>query len=142
MKTIKLNSISAALILICIFVSAGLSTVTAGVSTVREFKGKVVYQDDQAPVSGGVIEVFLYSDDEENGKMIERVTINSSGEFVLHNVNGNETDGVKIMCYPDDVQDLRSSFKNTEINLSEVKKVNDKSYDFVIEVKRTGLNKK
>ncbi len=142
MKTIKLNKISVALILICMVVITGLNSVTAGVSTVRDLKGKVVYQNDQAPVSGGVIEVFLYSDDEENGKMIERVNINSNGEFVLYNVNGNETDGVKIMCYPDDIQDLNSGFYKTEVNLSEVKKANDKAYDVIIEVKRSDSNKK
>lgn len=142
MKKIKLNQVSAALIVICLVFLTGLNSVSAGVSTVRELKGKVVYANDMTPVSGGVIEVFLYSDDEENGKMIERVNINSAGEFLLTSVNGNETDGIKIMCYPDDIQDNNSGFSKEQVNLSDVRKVNDKAYDIIIEVKRVGTDKK
>ncbi|HMQ69166.1 MAG TPA: hypothetical protein PKA90_09115 [Ignavibacteria bacterium] len=142
MKTFKINQIAAAFILICLVTFTVISSVSAGVATVRELKGKVVYANDMTPVSGGVIEVFLYSDDEENGKMIERVNINSSGEFILTRINGNETDGIKIMCYPDDIQDNNSGFSREKVNLSDVRKISDKAYDIIIEVKRVGTDKK
>lgn len=139
MKKIKLNKIAAVIILLSVISFAGLKSVSAGINTVRDLTGKVVYQNDKSPVSGGTIDVFLYSDDDESGKLIESVSINSAGEFTLTNVAGNQADGVKIMCYPNDIQDSHVGFSAKEVRLSDVNKVNDKGYDIIIEVRKVDL---
>lgn len=142
MKKIKLNQVFAALIMICLVTFSGLDNVSAVNSTVRELKGKVVFQNDKTPVPGGNIEVFLYSDDDESGKLIESVSINSNGEFILTQVNGIQSERIKIMCYPNDLDNFNAGFKSTEIKLSDAKNSSNKVFDLIIEVKRAGSEDK
>lgn len=142
MKTIKSIKITAALIIICLVTLTGLNIVSAGVNTVSEFKGKVVFEDDGSNVSGGVIEVFLYSNDDDPESLIEKVSVNSNGEFTLSKINGIQTDRIKIMCYPNDLDNFNTGFSVKEVKLSEANANIDKSYDIIIEVKRAGKNER
>lgn len=142
MKTIKSIKFTAALIIICLVTLTGLNIVSAGVNTVNEFKGKVIYEDDGSNVSGGVIEVFLYSNDDDPESLIEKVTVNSKGEFTLSKINGIQSDRIKIMCYPNDLDNFNTGFSVKEVKLSEANTNIDRSYDIIIEVKRSVKNER
>lgn len=142
MKTIKSIKFTAALIIICLVTLTGLNIVSAGVNTVNEFKGKVIFEDDGSNVSGGVIEVFLYSNDDDPESLIEKVTVNSNGEFTLNKINGIQSDRIKIMCYPNDLDNFNTGFSVKEVKLSEANANTDRSYDIIIEVKRSVKNER
>ncbi|MEO8666528.1 MAG: T9SS type A sorting domain-containing protein [Ignavibacteria bacterium] len=65
--------------------------------------GRVVYSDNNSPVTQGNIRV--YRSTKESEAVIESATINSNGEFLLSGSIGLTTDEIKIMAYPDDPLD-------------------------------------
>ena len=64
-----------------------------------KIKGKAVYADDLTPVRGGTIEVVSTNTPLIGTIVLEKVTINSDGTFLISRNCLNQTDDIKIMAY-------------------------------------------
>lgn len=101
-----------------------------------KIKGIALYSDDLTPVRGGVIEVVSTATPALGSIVLERVSINPDGTFMLSSKYLAQTDDIKIMAYPNDVDGTAPDFENAVFSPSEVYKESREGRSIVIKVNR------
>ena len=135
MKLFKMKYLTTSLLILSFVYACQNDKVVAKEKTVL---GKVVYLDDHSPVNNCNIKVFMYSDLSKSDIEIERTSVNSAGEFKI-SIPNNNTDGVKIMAYPNEILDNSEiPFEQSTIDLESAYDDENEEQVLVIEVKRTG----
>lgn len=120
--------------LILIFTAfAGISF--AGLSP-DKLKGKVIYSDDLSPVHGGSIEVVSTNTPLIGTIVLEKVAINNDGTFSISRKLLQQTDDIKIMAYPNDVDGRLTDFVPAEFKPDEVIVQTKEDYSVIIKVVR------
>jgi len=98
--------------------------------------GKVVYSDNFSPVEEGNIRVILNGGRGE-GRIIETVSIQSNGVFKITKKSVEETDGIKIMAYPNDLDnDEEPPYEPAVIDASNALVNSEGENTFIIKVDR------
>jgi Secretion system C-terminal sorting domain len=105
----------------------------------KYISGKVIYADTKSPVADGMIKVFMINDLTNQGSILETTPIESNGEFRLI-IQPFETDGVKIMAYPNDYDNLESPFEPKVIDEDKIFSSGNNEYSVTIEVNRIDNN--
>lgn len=103
--------------------------------------GKVVYADDNSPVPAGKIRVFNANNSVRSGSTIEIANILSNGVFKILRQSIETTDEIKIMAYPNDVDNSEIPFEPLTLDASTVVNNTDKEYEISIAVQRVKENK-
>lgn len=125
-------------IVLIYFISIFLSayTVKAGFNAdVPEYvHGKVIYTDSKIPVSGGIIKVIRFDDLNGEEVLIESTVIQQNGTFRLLKETIQQTDGIKIMAYPNDYDNGENDFEPKDTELKKALESNDKEFSIIINV--------
>lgn len=119
---------------IIIFISFS-SNLNASADNIKYLSGTVVFSDNLSPVNDGVIQ--LYHENETDGKIqiIETVEIGLSGTFTFsRKVIFSQTNGTKIMAYPNDYDNFSAPFFPSIVDLNEEDILNNEN--LVIQVER------
>ena len=101
-----------------------------------KIKGKAVYADDLTPVRGGTIEVVSTNTPLIGTIVLEKVTINSDGTFLISRNCLNQTDDIKIMAYPNDVDGAIKDFEPAGFSPADVIVQTKEDYSVLIKVVR------
>lgn len=106
-------------------------------ATVDQVLGKVVYSDNNAPVTSGLIRVYN-SSGTESENVIATASISTSGEFIISNNVTLTTDDIKIMAYPNDLLDNGAfTFEPNIVDMQAALSNHEERYAIVIKVNRT-----
>ncbi|MBS1518353.1 MAG: T9SS type A sorting domain-containing protein [Bacteroidetes bacterium] len=117
-----------------------LLTVTeskSGILSSPDFiSGKVVYSDDNSPVTGGNVNILSPDKDAGTFSIIGTVSIEPDGSFKVGRKIILQTDDIKIMAYPNDVDNNESQFepKTIEVRNSEI--MENDNFELLIVVDR------
>lgn len=103
--------------------------------------GKVIYTDTQLPVNGGFVKI--YWTEKENGKeiILENSVIQQNGTFKIFKETIQQTDGIKIMAYPNDYENFENNFEPKSLDLKEVIEVSENEYSIIIKVEKQNVIK-
>lgn len=138
MFSLNLKSASAALALISGFflfiVSGNLSDALASPDYLT---GKVQYSDDHSPVTEGNVKIMTFDKSTRTYNVLETITIDQQGTFKLNRNLIFITDDIRIMAYPNDVDNNGNPFEPKEIYLQNYEYADSKNFDILIEVDRT-----
>lgn len=98
-------------------------------------EGSVIFSDDKTPVNEGQIKVFLINEINREGSILQSVILDQNGKFKLTVPPQYWQNGIKIMAYPNDFDNIGNPF---EPAVADIKKITpDQSTYFVtIEVNR------
>lgn len=111
----------------------------ANVGSIRSLKGRVIYSDNKSPVTGGTIRVMMTSTANSAAKEVESIQISDKGEFMIKNyLTGNLTDGIHIMCYPNEIDNSEGGFEPETLDFTTATSNHDANYAIIIEVNRIG----
>lgn len=100
-------------------------------------KGKVVYSGSNIPVNGGKIKVYKFSQDGDKEITLENTIIQTDGTFRINRENIHHTaDGIKIMAYPNDYENLINSFEPKELDLQKSLQNSEKEFEIIISVEK------
>ncbi len=110
----------------------------AGDNKSKVISGKVVYSDNNSPVNGGSVKVIRNSVPNGIETVIEKAVINSNGQFRLSNISPGNTDGVKIMCYPNDYED-NIQFEPVTVDFNSALTSSGNEYNVIIKVERSSM---
>ena len=103
--------------------------------TVDYVLGKVIYSDNNSPVTEGYIKV--YNSSLKTGSVIESASINMNGEFKLSGSSVLVTDEIKIMAYPNDPLDnMGTTFDPFVIDMENALSNPEAKYSLIIKVHR------
>ena len=102
-----------------------------------KIKGKAVYADDLSPVRGGTIEVVSTNTPLIGTIVLEKVTIKSDGTFLISRNCLNQTDDIKIMAYPNDVDGAIKDFEPAGFSPADVIVQTREDYSLLIKVVRS-----
>ncbi|MBV6480192.1 MAG: hypothetical protein HGGPFJEG_03044 [Ignavibacteria bacterium] len=122
------------------FLVYSLSCISNLKADVPEYvNGKVIYSDSKIPVNGGIIRVIRV--DEINGEevLIESTVIQQNGTFKLLKETIQQTDGVKIMAYPNDYDNGENDFEPKDSDLKNALESNDKEFSIIISVDKANV---
>ena len=108
----------------------------AGDNKNKVISGRVIYSDNNSPVNGGTVKIIRKSVPNGFETVIENAEINSNGQFRLSNILPGNTDGVKIMCYPNDVED-NIQFEPVTVDFNSAVTSSGNEYNIVIKVERS-----
>ena len=108
----------------------------AGDNKNKVISGRVIYSDNNSPVNGGTVKIIRKSVPNGFETVIENAEINSNGQFRLSNILPGNTDGVKIMCYPNDVED-NIQFEPVTVYFNSAVTSSGNEYNIVIKVERS-----
>ncbi|HRI84617.1 MAG TPA: T9SS type A sorting domain-containing protein [Ignavibacteria bacterium] len=137
MTTFNLKATSAVLVLI-----TGLSLIllnrqlSAGTSPDFIF-GKVLYSDDHSPVTEGNVKIMTLDPSSRTYNVLEVISINSDGSFKISRKIILSTDDIRIMAYPNDVDNNELPFIPAEIGFDNQELTEKADYEIIIEVDRT-----
>ncbi|MEO6694001.1 MAG: T9SS type A sorting domain-containing protein [Ignavibacteria bacterium] len=102
--------------------------------------GKVVYSDNFTPVEEGNIRVIIY-DGKGEGRIIETVAIQNEGSFRITKKPLESTDGIKIMAYPNDIDNSEDvPYEATVVEASNILTGNKGQEILTIKVERIRHN--
>lgn len=102
---------------------------------IKYLSGKVVFSDNLSPVTEGVIQVYQESKTDGKIQILETVDIGQSGTFTLSNkIIFYQTNGTKIMAYPNDYDNFIAPFYPSIVDLNEEDII--KNENLVIQVER------
>jgi hypothetical protein len=104
--------------------------------------GKVVYSDDKTPVTEGWIKIISYTDSDNNKRIEETAMIQYNGVFRFKNSSVIAHDHIKIMAYPNDVDNLPDApFEPASMEIKKATINTENEYAILVEVQRN-INKK
>ncbi|MFZ1320504.1 MAG: T9SS type A sorting domain-containing protein [Ignavibacteria bacterium] len=138
MKTLKFKSSSSALAMITgifLFVTSGCFADAS--SSPDYLKGKVQYSDDHSPVTEGNVKIMTFDKSTRTYNVLETITIDQEGSFKVNRNLILTTDEIRIMAYPNDVDNNGNPFEPKEIYLQNYEYSNNENFDILIEVDRT-----
>jgi len=136
MKKLNLKKLSVFVLLLSAVFLQYPDSNYAGDNKSKVISGKVVYSDNNSPVNGGSVKVIRNSVPNGIETVIEKAVINSAGQFRLSNIVTGNTDGVKIMCYPNDYED-NIQFEPLTVDFNSAVTSSGNEYNIVIKVERS-----
>lgn len=148
MKQIKLSVKIVLIYLISIFLFSLSATNVINADVPDYVIGKVIYSDSKIPVSGGTIKVIRTDEISGEEILIESTVIQQNGIFKLLKESIQQTDGIKIMAYPNDYDNGENDFEPKDTELKEAIDNSDKEFSIIISVDKvttkieTGFNEK
>lgn len=101
--------------------------------------GMIKYSDTKEPVESGIIKVFVSDKSEKVIRVLETVIIDNGSFRITNNPNLN-TDGIKIMAYPNDVDNPESQFDPMVTDFKSAANSSRKKNEIVIYVERSETN--
>jgi len=142
MKTLKLKSVSAAFALITGFFLFTVSGILYDAQASPDYMtGKVQYSDDHSPVTEGNVKIMTFDKSTRTYNVLETITIDQQGSFKVNRNLILTTDEIRIMAYPNDVDNNGNPFEPKEINLQNYEYTENKNFEILIEVDRaTSIN--
>jgi len=142
MKTLKLKSVSAAFALITGFFLFTVSGILYDAQASPDYlTGKVQYSDDHSPVTEGNVKIMTFDKSTRTYNVLETITIDQQGSFKVNRNLILTTDEIRIMAYPNDVDNNGNPFEPKEINLQNYEYTENKNFEILIEVDRaTSIN--
>jgi len=103
--------------------------------------GKVQYSDDHSPVTEGNVKIMTFDKSTRTYNVLETITIDQQGSFKVNRNLILTTDEIRIMAYPNDVDNNGNPFEPKEINLQNYEYTENKNFEILIEVDRaTSIN--
>ncbi len=102
--------------------------------------GKVIYSDNQCPVTEGNIKVFNSSESGSQEAILEITNIQSNGEFKISSHSIELMDGIKIMAYPNDADNPTIFFEPQILDINKALKNSNDQYSLIIQVQRVKSN--
>ncbi|MBK8984161.1 MAG: T9SS type A sorting domain-containing protein [Ignavibacteria bacterium] len=141
MTTFNLKATSAVLVLI-----TGLSLILLNRQVYAETSpdfifGKVLYSDDHSPVTEGNVKIMTIDPSSRTYNVLETISINPDGSFKVSRKIILSTDEIRIMAYPNDVDNNEIPFLPTEIGLINQEVTEKVDFEIIIEVDRTSVIK-
>ncbi|HQY52813.1 MAG TPA: T9SS type A sorting domain-containing protein [Ignavibacteria bacterium] len=137
MKTLKLKSVSAAFALITGFFLFTVSGILYDAQASPDYlTGKVQYSDDHSPVTEGNVKIMTFDKSTRTYNVLETITIDQQGSFKVNRNLILTTDEIRIMAYPNDVDNNGNPFEPKEINLQNYEYTENKNFEILIEVDR------
>ena len=142
MKKINLKSVSAAFALITGFFLFTVSGILSDSQASPDYMtGKVQYSDDHSPVTEGNVKIMTFDKSTRTYNVLETITIDQQGSFKVNRNLILTTDEIRIMAYPNDVDNNGNPFEPKEINLQNYEYTENKNFEILIEVDRaTSIN--
>jgi len=142
MKTLNLKSVSAAFALITGFFLFTVSGILSDSQASPDYMtGKVQYSDDHSPVTEGNVKIMTFDKSTRTYNVLETITIDQQGSFKVNRNLILTTDEIRIMAYPNDVDNNGNPFEPKEINLQNYEYTENKNFEILIEVDRaTSIN--
>ncbi|HQY21116.1 MAG TPA: T9SS type A sorting domain-containing protein [Ignavibacteria bacterium] len=142
MKTLNLKSVSAAFALITGFFLFTVSGILYDAQASPDYlTGKVQYSDDHSPVTEGNVKIMTFDKSTRTYNVLETITIDQQGSFKVNRNLILTTDEIRIMAYPNDVDNNGNPFEPKEINLQNYEYTENKNFEILIEVDRaTSIN--
>ena len=138
MTTLNFKSASAAFALITgIFLIAVSGIISDAQASPDYLTGKVQYSDDHSPVTEGNVKIMTFDKSTRTYNVLETITIDQQGTFKVNRNLILDTDEIRIMAYPIDVDNNGNPFEPTEIDLQNYEYTESKNFDILIEVDRT-----
>lgn len=114
-----------------------LSTLKSTIASVDGFiPGKMLYSDNKEPVPNGIIKVIVYGKPEKMQRVLETVTV-TNGAFKVTNIPGLNADEIKIMAYPNDVDNQENPFDPLITDLKSAMANNDRGNEIILYVERS-----
>lgn len=105
----------------------------------KQISGKVIYSDNKSPVSEGTVKIFKINGTDGRGSVIDKVSIDKSGNFIFTlPIKLNQTDGIKIMAYPNDYDNIEPPYHPSTVEIS-IKSIKE---SITIEVERGKVTEK
>jgi len=137
MKTLNLKSVSAAFALITGFFLFTVSGILSDSQASPDYMtGKVQYSDDHSPVTEGNVKIMTFDKSTRTYNVLETITIDQQGSFKVNRNLILTTDEIRIMAYPNDVDNNGNPFEPKEINLQNYEYTENKNFEILIEVDR------
>ena len=142
MKTLNLKSVSAAFALLTGFFLFTVSGILYDAQASPDYlTGKVQYSDDHSPVTEGNVKIMTFDKSTRTYNVLETITIDQQGSFKVNRNLILTTDEIRIMAYPNDVDNNGNPFEPKEINLQNYEYTENKNFEILIEVDRaTSIN--
>ena len=137
MKTLNLKSVSAAFALLTGFFLFTVSGILYDAQASPDYlTGKVQYSDDHSPVTEGNVKIMTFDKSTRTYNVLETITIDQQGSFKVNRNLILTTDEIRIMAYPNDVDNNGNPFEPKEINLQNYEYTENKNFEILIEVDR------
>lgn len=102
----------------------------------KYISGRVLYSDNSKPVKDGMIRVVNTNATDKGESIIEEAIIQSNGIFKIQNNPMLTSDGIKIMAYPNDVDNQENPFDPVTVDVKEAMTNSDEQFRMIIYVKR------
>lgn len=98
--------------------------------------GKVIFSDNRSTVNTGFVKVFKSENKDTEYNFLQIAAIDQNGVFKLNRNVVSETDGIKIMAYVNDVENMVNEFEPKVMDIKEALSVNGERYEMLIIVER------
>lgn len=100
------------------------------------FYGKVVYSDSNIPVNNGQVRIISVNNTGETRNIIAVSEISENGEFRLPRSLVPQTDGMEIMAYANDLDNIEFQYETKVTDFKEALETTDGKFDIIITVNR------